>query len=181
MSASSECFAAVISDAPGFESRWRDVLARWEPEYPGDYNAMLEFASYLVEQYQVGDTSCFAAVFAKVEHCAQSGDWEVLNLISVGLFENIQNLSSHRPIGQAVFLRWLGPKSRQLWDNMNEVWAELAELERQGRLVEKAPWWQFWRRSRSMVANGTSLDTMLQNVTNPDLRRIIESMHRRRR
>lgn len=164
MSQSAECLDTIFGQAPGFVSRRKAMLEGYGPEEPGPYIYLGEFASYLVELYVAGDTACFTAVFTTVERLAERQDSEILSLLAVGLFEDIQNICSNNGINHHVFLTWLGPKSRELWEEVDLFWKRLAAAQAQEQ-GDRRP-------SRDVTS-------MLDEVTNPQLRKMIERMYRR--
>jgi hypothetical protein len=77
---------------------------------------MGELAHYVVEDYGRGFTKEFPDLFSTVEASLQNPHPEFENLITVGLFEDIQNIASHREFGADVFRQWLGTRSAVIWD-----------------------------------------------------------------
>jgi hypothetical protein len=73
-----------------------------------------EFAHYVVESYAQGITVEFQNLFSTVESLFQNPDSELENLIAVGLFEDIQNIASHRDFGAAPFD---GGSGRAVWSS----------------------------------------------------------------
>ena len=162
----------IIASAPRFRTRWEAFLKEWEtePSLPY-YLAMGDLAHYVVENYAQGTTKEFPELFSTVEASLQSPDPEFENLITVGFFEDIQNIASHREFGDDVFRQWLGTRSAVIWDEIDAymrrvgVWAE----------QQKPRWWQFWRRRKTLDP-----EKALSQVENPELKKIIESMYRKK-
>jgi len=88
----------------------------------------------------------------------------------VGLFEDIQNIASHRDFGATPFRQLLGPRSLVVWD---EVDAHMKRVAAWGAR-NKPRWWQFWRRRRAFDAKQA-----LEQVENPELKKIIEANYRK--
>lgn len=109
----------IVAAAPNFRNRWNGFLKDWEGEVPPWYVGMSELAHYLVENYAQGLTVEFSNLFGTVEASLQIADPELQNLIAVGLFEDIQNIASHREFGAAPFRRWLGARSLVAWDEVD--------------------------------------------------------------
>ena len=86
------------------------------------------------------------------------------NLITVGLLEDIQNVSSHRDFGAAPFLRWLGPRSLVVWNEIN------AYMKRVGD----------WAAKQEPRREACDDEKALSQVENPQLKKIIESMYRKK-
>ena len=165
MPAKREDVEKIIATVPGFQVQWQEFLQEWEKETsPPWYLVMGELAHYLVEKYAQQATAEFPELFASVESLLRKPDPELENLITVGLLEDIQNVATHRDFGAASFLRWLGPRSLVVWNGINEYmkrvgdWAAKQEPRREAFDAEKA----------------------LSQVENPQLKKIIESMYRKK-
>jgi hypothetical protein len=171
MSANREAFETIIATVPDFQPRYQKFLVHWHGEDIPWYLAMGELAHYIVEAYEQGDTSRYQELFSAVERVLTSGDSEVQNLIVVGLLEDIQNIASHRSFGPDVFRGWLGPQSLIAWDELNRGWQKVAEWSSQHRRHE----------DRSEDAGHLDPETALPQVQNPELRRLIEQMYRKKR
>ena len=61
----------------------------------------------------------FGNSFSTVEALLQNSDPEIENLIAVGLFEDIQNIASHRDFGAVPFRQLLGLRSLVVWDEVD--------------------------------------------------------------
>ena len=69
-----------------------------------------------------------SAAFQMIEQLIVGGDEEVRTAAAIGFLEDIQTIASHRPFGAAVFVQWLGPKSRGAWAEIEEVWRGKSSL-----------------------------------------------------
>jgi hypothetical protein len=129
----------LLTDAsPPFAGRWAEWLAFWEDdddatgasepesatlENPrGYYNDIAQFAHYLVERFESGDISDFPKVFDLVEALLSGGNEYVRDLIVIGLIEDLQTISSNRPIGRDAILQWCGPLASEAWAQATEMW-----------------------------------------------------------
>ncbi len=121
---------------------------------------MGELAHHIVEAYEQGDTTKYLELFSSIERVLENGDSEVQNLIWVGLLEDIQSIASHRSFGADVFRVWLGPKSLYAWDEINSGIRKVAE-------------WASQQRASSDPSSN-DVESVLSQVENPELRRIIE-------
>ena len=88
----------------------------------GSYNDAAEFARYLVESYNRGDTAEFEAAFATIEKLINEGDEDTRGVAIVGVLEYIQTNASHS-CGSDVFVQWLGPESRAAWADIAQTWS----------------------------------------------------------
>lgn len=114
-------FAAAI---PSFLPSWQGFLSEWkdDPESPL-YLALADLARHLVEQLSRGEIADFPALFDLVERCHVDGDNYVREAVTIGLLEDLQNLNLHVTTAPADFEVWLGPKSKALWEGLNQFWA----------------------------------------------------------
>src|ERR1043166_4368548 len=106
----SEVMPLLLAACPRFAPTWQEHLAWWKGDDRGSYNDAAEFARYLVESYNRGDTSEFEFAFATIERLIDEGDENTRVLVIVGVLEDIQTIASHS-CGPDGFVRWLGPKS----------------------------------------------------------------------
>ena len=161
----------LVAAAPNFRNRWEGFLKESEgEEVPPWFIGMSELAHYVVESYAKGITVEFPNLFSTVEALLQNSDPEIENLIAVGLFEDIQNIASHRDFGAAPFRQLLGPRSLVVWDEVD------ADMKRVAAWVarNKPRWWQFLRRRHALDAKQA-----LEQVENPELKKIIEANYRK--
>jgi hypothetical protein len=170
MSANQEAFETIIAAVPEFRPRWQAFLEDWHGKETPWYLAMGELAHYVVEVYERGDLAQFKDLFSAVESVLRDAESDLQNLIWVGLFENIQNIASHRSFGASVFRPWLGPQSLIAWDEVDRGMQKVAAWASQ----QRQRWWHFWRRRRNFDPGAA-----LARVENPELRKIIEQMYRR--
>ena len=162
----------IVAAAPNFRKRWEAFLCEWQAEkVPPWFLGVSELAHYVVDSYAQGVTGEFPNLFGTVETLLQTPDSELENLISVGFFEDIQNIASHRDFGATPFRQWLGPRSLVVWDEVDAHMLRVAAWEER----QKPRWWQFLRRRNAFDA-----EKSLSQVENPELRKIIESNYRKK-
>jgi hypothetical protein len=171
MPANREQVAQIVAAAPNFRERWEGFLKGYErEEVPPWYVGFSELAHYVVENYSQGVMVEFSNLFGTIETLLQNPDPELKNLIAVGLFEDIQNIASHRDFGAAPFRKWLGPRSLIVWDNVDANMRQVASWATQN----KPRWWQLWRRRSVFNAKQA-----LEEVESPELKKIIEANYRK--
>ena len=124
----SQVIPILLVSCPGFQPIWDKHRELWEGEEAGIYNDLAEFATFIVDAYARQDLEPVAAAFAAIEQLLDEGDEEVRTAASIGFLEDIQNISSHRPFGAAVFVQWLGPKSTADWAEIEETWRGKSSL-----------------------------------------------------
>jgi hypothetical protein len=118
----SQVMPLLLEACPKFEPTWQAHLDWWQGEEAGAFNDAAEFARYLVESYELGDTSEFSAAFATIEKILNEGDQEARDLAGIGVIEDLQTIGSNHTCGAEVFLKWLGPTSRIAWAEVEEMW-----------------------------------------------------------
>jgi hypothetical protein len=144
----------LLEACPGFEPMWREHLEWWDGDERGIFNDTSEFARYLVESYERGETGEFARAFSTIERLIRDGDDDARGAATVGVLESVQVRSTHYPFGPEAFVPWLGPSSRQAWAEIDDLWSagggSLAGVVRaEARPVDGAGrrrrWWEFWK------------------------------------
>jgi len=165
MAARREDVEKIIATVPGFQDQWREFLKEWDKEIsPQWYLGMGELAHYVVEKYAQGATGEFPDLFASVEALLHSPSPELENLIIVGLLEDIQNVASHRDFGAAPFRDWLGPKTVVAWDGIDAYMKRVSD----------------WAAKQEPRRAAFDAEKALSQVENPQLKKIIESMYRKK-
>lgn len=138
---------------------------------------MAELASHVVDLFEAQNVGEISPAFDLAERLIASASEEERRAASVGFLETVQNVASHRAFGAIAFECFLGPRSHSAWMELSEVWkgkASLAEVvAAETGASFRPPWWQFWRRGRR-----PSPRELLNNVENPELRKIIEQITR---
>jgi len=170
MSGPKELFETLIAADPDFQPRYQEFLSDWQGQEIPWYLAMGELAHYIVEAYEQGKTHQYQDLFSAIELVLPSADSGLQNLICVGLFEDTQNIASHRSFGASVFRSWLGPRSLIAWDEVDRGMQQVAAwASEQGRDGDS-----FGERA------GLDAESALAQVENPELRRIIEQIYRKK-
>src|SRR5260370_91128 len=117
----SEVMPLLLDSCPGFRPTWEEHVAWWNGQERGDYNDAAEFARYLVESYERGETIEFPGAFAMLEKILNEGDEDARGLATVGIIEGVQNIASHS-CGADVFVPWLGATSHTVWSQIERLW-----------------------------------------------------------
>jgi hypothetical protein len=142
-----------------------------------DSRWMQELGSHVVALFAGGHIKEVGDAFELAEQLITDGSAKDRHAAIVGFLETVQNIASHREHGAAVFEQFLRPKSRIAWAELNQVWkgkGSLAEVVAAETGAKMRPrWWQFWRKHKTR-----SPKEMLNQVENPELRKIIEQMTR---
>jgi hypothetical protein len=102
---------------------------------------------------------------------------EERDAVVLGFLETVQNVASHRNCGSTLFEQFLGPRSQSAWTELINVWrgkTSLAEVVASETGATLRPrWWQFWRKRNRLLPS-----ELLNEVQNPELRKIIEQITR---
>jgi hypothetical protein len=120
-----QMFDALLQADPSFESCYDLFLREWagEADLP-QYLALSDLARHLIIKLEQGDVQLFNAVFSVVEYWSVHGDPYVREAVAVGLLEDLQNENFHRSTEPGDLIRWLGPRSRIMWDRVDRFWKE---------------------------------------------------------
>lgn len=152
----------IVNSVPGFSGQWAAFRSEWETE--GElplYVGMSELAHYVVESYSDGRTNELTNLFSTIEDVLQNVESDVEDLIAVGLFEDVQNIASHREFGAAPLRQLLGPRSLKIWDEVDEGMKRVAQ-----------------RAATQRESRKFDVEKALSEVQSPELRKIIESLYR---
>jgi len=124
-----EIMPRLVEEFPGFRPRWEKHLSFWKGEPAGGYNDISEFAHFVVKElYPSGKTEEVQHAFDLMEQWLVNGNQKVRDLVVIGFLEDVQNIASWQPFGRAVFLPFLGPQSRDAWNEIERVWAGRSSL-----------------------------------------------------
>jgi hypothetical protein len=114
----------------------RGVLAAAWPELAGPiddsdqmaieeglpYLEMAAIARYLDERMRAGKSDCFDPVFEAVEQCLLWGSYEAVELVMVGLLEDLQNANIPAASDYAQWEPYLRPQTRVAWKAVSDFW-----------------------------------------------------------
>jgi hypothetical protein len=114
---------ALLAACPSFAEPWREHVESSNGRI-GAYVDAGAFASHLVDLLEADRTSELADVFDVVERFLIDGDDGIRYLVTFGLIEDVQNISSNRHdwAFAARFREWLRPTTTTAWDEVHRVW-----------------------------------------------------------
>ena len=143
----------LLEACPTARRAWQAHVAWWEGEEAGAFNDVSVFARHIVDSYAKGLTAECDALFAAIERILAEGDQEAQSLAAIGVLEDIQTLSSYHSFGPSAFVGWLGPRSREAWEQIDVLWragggslAGVIRLEKSlASRKARRRWWQFWK------------------------------------
>jgi hypothetical protein len=142
-----------------------------------DTRLMTELATHVVYLFEADGAEDVRPAFEVAENLIAAGRHEERNAAILGFLETVQNVASHRKYGSAAFEQFLGPRSRSAWAELINVWrgkSSLAEVVASETGATLRPrWWQFWRKRDRLLPS-----ELLNEVENPELRKIIEQITR---
>jgi hypothetical protein len=118
----SQVIPLILARCPGFQPIWEKHQELWQGEEAGIYNDLGEFATFIVDACARQDTEPVVAAFELIEELLVNGDAEVRAAAAIGFLEDVRNSASWRPFGAAAFVQWLGPKSKEAWAEIEEMW-----------------------------------------------------------
>jgi len=121
--------ANLRSAFPDFSERWKKHVADWGANSSGSYLGMGEFVHFVVEDlYEKGNFDETRRVFQVLEQQLVGADQETTDLVALGFFETLQNFASWRPEGNKVYEQFFGPLSREIWRELQRIWAGKSSL-----------------------------------------------------
>jgi hypothetical protein len=114
---------------PEFSERWKKHVAHSGVDSSGSYLCMGEFVHFIVEGlYERGNLDETRRAFQVLEQQLGGADQETTDLVGLGFFETLQNFASWRPGGSEVYERFFGPISREIWRELQRMWAGKSSL-----------------------------------------------------
>jgi len=161
-----ELVPEFLARCPGLKSDWDRHLEFWGDEERGTFNDMAVIAHYLVACYEQQQLNEFPAAFSLLERCFADGDDQAKEAATIGIIEDIQNISSNREFGPQVFESWLGPQTKKAWDQLAAAWRDVSDMA---------------DMLRKETGNSPESEPMpnLDDIEDPELRRMIEQLYRK--
>jgi hypothetical protein len=150
--------SALRQAFPDFSDRWKKHVAWWGGNPAGSYNDMAEFVHFVVEDvYEKGKLDETRRIFQLLEQLLEGANDENTNLIGLGFFEKLQNYASWRPQGNKVYEQFFGPISKQIWGELQIMWAGKSSLMDVIRAEQKKKT-RLKSRETAFPASGSGLD-----------------------
>jgi hypothetical protein len=120
-----EVMPRLVAEFPGFRPRWEKHLEYWEGKPPaGNYNDIAQFAHFVLKDlFLDGKNDEVQRAFDLMEYWLKDGSKSLQELIVIGFFEDVQNLALGQGLALDSFVTFLGPKSREAWDELEKFWA----------------------------------------------------------
>lgn len=114
----------LVEASPQFEGICDAFFNEWKEEgdAPPYYVALGEFARFIVDKLERGDTSNFPSLFQVIERLLLNGDSYVREATTVGLLENIQNILGNKNREPQAMVAFLLPETLLWWNRVNEFW-----------------------------------------------------------
>ncbi len=113
----------LVAEFPGFRPRWEKYLEFYEGESAGNYIDIAQFVYFVVgDLYASGKIEEVQHAFDLMEYLLRNGNHGVRELVVIGFLEDLQNFASQQTFGKEAFVRFLGPKSREAWDELERSW-----------------------------------------------------------
>ena len=83
---------------------------------------MSAIARLLGARMNAAESACFDPIFEAVERCLLWGSYEAVELVMVGLLEDLQNANITRLDGYAQWEPYLRPQTRVAWKAVSDLW-----------------------------------------------------------
>jgi hypothetical protein len=126
----------VLTEAcPGLEEAFAQADADLDVgEDRLTYHEVSEAVRLMAEWFRGGLTDCFAALFGAFERCLLEGNDEAVELILVGVFEDLQNGNITEMDDFSVWEPFLHPVSARGWKAVVDFWNGDADALRRFRV-----------------------------------------------
>jgi hypothetical protein len=134
MIARNEMFEPLLEALPGFRPQWEAFIAEWTPKpgryselAPGEYPYYLllaRLADHLADLIEKDAPDDVGKALAVCERWLVEGDHYVKEAATVGLLEDLQNVTQRRGIPETRFTALLGPEGKFWWDKVNAFWSK---------------------------------------------------------
>jgi hypothetical protein len=125
-SANSDTISRLQKAFPDFTMGRRKQIGGWAGKASGSYNEMAEFVHFVVEDlYEKGRLDETRRAFQLLDGLLVEENDDTRGLIGLGFFET---LHCWRPYGSKAFEDFLGPMSKQVWSDIQRVWAGHSSL-----------------------------------------------------
>jgi hypothetical protein len=83
-----------------------------------------KFVYFVVRDlYPSGKIEEVQHAFDVMEYLLKNGNHGVRELVQIGFLEDLQSVAFQQAIGKEAFVPFLGPKSRDAWDELERLWA----------------------------------------------------------
>lgn len=92
-------------------------------DYDGQW---LELARLVIGLYQNEDYVGLQSAFDRLEECVVSGAADVRTWVT-GFLQSLQDVTTWSSSNIEVFVRFLGPHSRRIWETLNAIRFDLAD------------------------------------------------------
>jgi len=90
-------------------------------EISGQLHRHRPVRSFVVQDlYPSGKTEEVQQAFDLMEYLLKNGNHGVRELVQIGFLEDLQNLASRQAFGKEAFVPFLGPRSREAWDELEK-------------------------------------------------------------
>jgi hypothetical protein len=117
----SDVMPRLVVEFPGFRPRWEKHIESWEGKPAAYYNDITEFVHFIVRDlYPSGKIEEVQHAFDLMEYLLKNGNHGVRELVQIGFLEDLQNFASRQAFGKEAFVPFLGPKSREAWDELEK-------------------------------------------------------------
>lgn len=122
-----EMSALLLQACPDARPALEDHRREW-PDDDMPYLGTAVFAHHLLDSFRAGRFEILSSAFAVIERLLTDGNPQVRKLMTIGLFEDLQNIASWESFGNRVFRAYLGPASLAAWEEIEEMWRGKSSL-----------------------------------------------------
>jgi hypothetical protein len=115
----------VSASAPGFRawSQRPDIAEQFDFDPDLHFMQAYAFGQYVLDELLFPpNEAMLLAVSREFEGLLLAGDDYVVNLVTIGFFEGLQNNMLHRGLTLDLFRPYLGPLGQKQWDAVIDFW-----------------------------------------------------------
>ncbi len=127
-SSSPDVMPLFLEMCPEILPSWQQHIEWWHGDRAGAYNDIAVLARFVIDSYESENNDVIKRIFNLTESLLEKDDPEITEILTIGLIEDIQNISLGRTYGCDVFLKFLGPLSTQAWNRVIKMWEGKSSL-----------------------------------------------------
>lgn len=134
-----EAIDRLVKACPSFEPAWREHLKQ---EYPNDsagqekdrlpYADVAGLSRQVVAAASSGNVGELPAFFAALERLYHGAEPGLVEFLTIGVLESIQNLALGDDLDLAQFTPWLGTRTSSEWNALIAFWDGAAHSKEAG-------------------------------------------------
>jgi hypothetical protein len=137
MNETQQLFSQLRHEFPGLQ-------ARYESKSPGAELEASGFANFVIDLYEQRNEQQLRTAFDRMERLYSGAGREIRQLIVFEFLASLQELAACKPYGPEALVQYLGPETRRIWAELDEISRTCSRLDMRERPVlesEILTWW----------------------------------------